>query len=84
MPALRALVEALGHATSPPTSRAGTSCSPRGTAESTLADDLEKAIADELGVTCRVVALPREELAGSSRTTRIPTSRTPSACTRSS
>jgi uncharacterized protein (DUF1697 family) len=34
-----------------------------GTPLSTLADDLEKAIADELGVTCRVVTLSRDELA---------------------
>ena len=63
MPALRALVEGLGHADVATYIASGNVVFTAGTAESTLADDLEKAIADELGVTCRVVTLSCEELA---------------------
>jgi len=59
MPALRALVEGLGHADVVTYIASGNVVFTAGTAESTLADDLEKAIADELGVTCRVVTLSR-------------------------
>ena len=63
MPALRKLVEGLGHADVATYIASGNVVFTAGTAESTLADDLEKAIANELGVTCRVVTLSREELA---------------------
>ena len=63
MPALRALVEGLGHADVATYIASGNVVFTAGTAESTLADDLEKEIADELGVACRVVTLSREELA---------------------
>jgi uncharacterized protein (DUF1697 family) len=84
MPALRALVEGLGHADVATYIASGNVVFTAGTAESTLADDLEKEIADELGVACRVSRCPARSWPGSSRTTRIPTSRTPSGCTRSS
>ena len=63
MPALRALVEGLGHSDVATYIASGNVVFSSGKADATLADDLEKAIADELGVTCRVVTLSREELA---------------------
>ena len=84
MPALRALVEGLGHTDVATYIASGNVVFTAAAAESTLADDLEKAIEAELGVACRVVVLTSAELAGPSRTTRIPTSPTPSASTRSS
>src|SRR5215208_7090767 len=87
MPALRRLVESLGHtdvatyiasgnvvftaaAETRPGDSEGTSGRERGPGlvpasgpNAELAGDLEKAIADELGVTCRVVVLTSAELA---------------------
>ena len=65
MPALRKLVESLGHTDVATYIASGnvvfTRSGPGSTTE--LADDLEKAIADELGVSCRVVVLTSTQLA---------------------
>ena len=65
MPALRTLVESLGHTDVATYIASGNVVfTASGSADDTaLADDLEKAIADELGVTCRVVVLTSAELA---------------------
>jgi uncharacterized protein (DUF1697 family) len=65
MPALRAVVEGLGHTDVATYIQSGNVVfTASGSAKDTsLADDLEKAIADELGVTCRVVVLTGAELA---------------------
>jgi uncharacterized protein (DUF1697 family) len=63
MPALRTLVESLGH-TDVATYIASGNVVFTGSGSTTeLAAELEKAIADELGVTCRVVVLTSKELA---------------------
>jgi uncharacterized protein (DUF1697 family) len=65
MPALRTVVEGLGHTDVVTYIQSGNVVfTASGSAKDTaLADDLEKAIADELGVTCRVVVLTSAELA---------------------
>ena len=65
MPALRTVVEGLGHTDVVTYIQSGNVVfTASGSADdTTLADDLEKAIADELGVTCRVVVLTSAELA---------------------
>jgi uncharacterized protein (DUF1697 family) len=66
MPALRTLVESLGHTDVATYIASGNVVftAPGKTASTTeLAADLEKAIANELGVTCRVVVLTGAELA---------------------
>ena len=62
MPALRKLVESMGH-TDVATYIASGNVVFSGSGSTTeLAGELEKAIADELGVTCRVVVLTSDEL----------------------
>jgi uncharacterized protein (DUF1697 family) len=65
MPALRTLVASLGHTEVATYIASGnvvfTACG--GTPDAALDADLEKAIAEELGVTCRVVVLTCAELA---------------------
>ena len=64
MPALRTLVESLGHTDVATYIASGNVVfTASGSTTTTLAGDLEKAIADELGVTCRVVVLTSAELA---------------------
>jgi uncharacterized protein (DUF1697 family) len=62
MPALRNLVESLGH-TDVATYIASGNVVFTASRKTGLAGELEKAIADELGVTCRVVVLTGAELA---------------------
>ena len=62
MPALRTLVESLGHTEVATYIASGNVVFTATGATTTLADELEKAIADELGVTCRVVVLTTDEL----------------------
>jgi uncharacterized protein (DUF1697 family) len=63
MPALRQLVESLGHSDVATYIASGNVVFTTSGATKTVADDLEKAIANELGVTCRVVVLTAGELA---------------------
>jgi uncharacterized protein (DUF1697 family) len=63
MPALRALVTSLGHGDVSTYIASGNVVFTAGDPDAPLADDLEKAIAAELGVTCRVVVLTCGELA---------------------
>ena len=63
MPALRALVEGLGHTDVATYIASGNVVLTAGDPDAPLADDLEKAIAAELGVDCRVVVLTCAELA---------------------
>jgi uncharacterized protein (DUF1697 family) len=62
MPALRALVEGLGHTDVATYIASGNVVFTASGSTVALADELEKAIADELGVTCRVVVLTSAEL----------------------
>jgi uncharacterized protein (DUF1697 family) len=63
MPALRRLVESLGHTDVATYIASGNVVFSASGPNAELAGDLEKAIADELGVTCRVVVLTSAELA---------------------
>jgi uncharacterized protein (DUF1697 family) len=63
MPALRTLVASLGHTDVATYIASGNVVFTAGNADAALDADLEKAIADELGVTCRVVVLTCAELA---------------------
>ena len=63
MPALRTLVESLGHTEVATYIASGNVVFTATGTTAKLADELEKAIADELGVTCRVVVLTAGELA---------------------
>jgi uncharacterized protein (DUF1697 family) len=63
MPTLRALVESLGHTDVATYIASGNVVFTASGATTGLAETLEKAIADELGVTCRVVVLTSAELA---------------------
>ena len=63
MPALRALVESMGHTDVSTYIASGNLVFTAGDDRAALAGDLEKAIASELGVTCRVVVLTCDELA---------------------
>lgn len=63
MPALRTLVGSLGHTDVATYIASGNVVFTASGSTGSLADDLEKAIADELGVTCRVVVLTGAELA---------------------
>jgi len=63
MPALRALVESLGHTDVATYIASGNVVFTAAGSTTELADGLEKAIADELGVSCRVVVLTCAELA---------------------
>ncbi len=63
MPALRTLVGSLGHTDVATYIASGNVVFTASGSTGALADDLEKAIADELGVTCRVVVLTSAELA---------------------
>jgi len=62
MPALRTLVESLGHTEVATYIASGNVVFTATGTTAKLADELEKAIADELGVTCRVVVLTTDEL----------------------
>ncbi len=63
MPALRALVAALGHTDVATYIASGNVVFTARDADGTLAADLERAVAAELGVSCRVVVLTCAELA---------------------
>ena len=63
MPALRTLVESLGHTDVATYIASGNVVFTAAGPDAELAGDLEKAIEAELGVTCRVVALTSAELA---------------------
>jgi uncharacterized protein (DUF1697 family) len=63
MPALRTVVEGLGHTEVATYIQSGNVVFTAVDPAAALADDLQKAIADELGVTCRVVVLTSAELA---------------------
>jgi uncharacterized protein (DUF1697 family) len=63
MPALRTLVGSLGHTEVATYIASGNVVFTAGDPASALDDELEKAIADELGVSCRVVVLTCAELA---------------------
>ena len=63
MPALRALVESLGHRDVATYIASGNVLFTASGSTTSLADDLEKAIEAELGVSCRVVVLTSAELA---------------------
>jgi uncharacterized protein (DUF1697 family) len=63
MPALRKLVESLGHTDVATYIASGNVVFTGSGSTTTLAGELEKTIADELGVTCRVVVLTADELA---------------------
>jgi len=63
MPALRALVESLGHTDVATYIASGNVVFTASGATTKIADELETAIADELGVTCRVVVLTSAQLA---------------------
>jgi uncharacterized protein (DUF1697 family) len=62
MPALRALVESMGHTDVATYIASGNHEFTARDGDGAPADDLEKAIAEELGVTCRVVVLTCAEL----------------------
>ena len=62
MPALRSLVESMGHTDVATYIASGNLVFTAGDRDGALADDLEKAIADDLGVTCRVVVLTCAEM----------------------
>ena len=63
MPALRTLVESLGHTDVATYIASGNVVFTGSGSTSSLAAELEKAIADELGVSCRIVVLTSDELA---------------------
>ena len=63
MPALRALVESLGHTEVATYIASGNVVFTASGATTGLAAELEQAIVDELGVSCRVVVLTADELA---------------------